>query len=1225
MAHAWMIGDLDVLRYVIKHELKDHGVKITKLKGTMRTNSSAPDVTQVQDINAFIPLFGVPLSHIPSCKDLQSGLEIPRFIQDCVQFLSKHLNEEGLFRKSGSHVRQKELQNKLSHGEPISNDTQVADVAGVFKRFFRELPEPIIPVRVQSSLLKCVSMEDEILQEWTSLLLLCLLPSRELQLLRYVTLFLAKVASNSENNKMDTKNLARVLMPTILGGDGGGSKTTQIERQIKLQTLVIEIMINNAKDIGLVPDYILDRMVKTKSRSTDSLDNIVSDDDLDRASDDNLDQNMRLRRKKRRSGTFQGFVNGLGQVSQKVGELLKPSGSLDNLNKTPEEMNSGGTPRNLRSSKRKASDDIGSLFSATKRKAMLRQMTVDPQYSKRGVYLHKSNPSSPMTPLQSTKPALGEIDAVASDGKTLFHFNTPSIKFADDSFSGFTSSPSSSATADSLPPGATPRRNKLKKLNPLNSRRFKRLSLGTIGGSSKTPTPLKPHQRQNNKCSINWERSYENVGHRLANQPFPEGLDSLRLIPRHPECRETFRHTSTGQTNENVTTTMYTPPQYLMKNRVRRQPSRRVKERGAATAADESKETFATSDDNSFDAVRHEGEGWTHGEKMGPCQSTDWSLSSEHGNAEGASSFDIDDPSCLTLSDTNEVEDMAHLDHEDKDREGRTHDDRAAPEPVILGKKTLTMCNDEIGSIQSYSVGKDSGQQRSSSHPLQYSESQKSVSSILSSVTVQSTKSYFSVEEEQEEAGEVSSPQVNSNTDIPYEDHSSCTEEERDNMEVVHSDEAKSEPVSSSGSKISGSLCSLDSTVSKNKTADWILKKTISLDSGRGESTEDLLPIQDDTDFDLTPRQLPSSLGDFDCKKYSHVEQQSLETSSCKDYAENLSPEPILHTESNFPKVNPSKLKPLKVNYNDSAMKKFHIMQKRLNADNGEKEYKSVKQKIRMFNSLSHDDVHNFGEVRRVRHHSGSTLPTSFYERKTTLMFTRKEEAPSPDVESVSLSPLVKSVSYDSGLKELSNQASELTKQVSDLSKQAIEKDEGTPPSQQLGSPDCFESVMNSAKQACDVTKQASVEDPVTPPSQRLGSQDSYEAVMNSAKKALSNFQRFAETCTPMSQRKPLAVRNTKGDYPIMQSLDDHQPSSPRINAVKSPSIKKQLKRLDSENSPSWQRGSPKGHQRPDNYMHLLKSPKRHHGSPVNPLVLNENKVGRRRSNARRVRREWQV
>lgn len=654
-----------------------------------------------------------------------------------------------------------------------------------------------------------------------------------------------------------------------------------------------------------------------------------------------------------------------------------------------------------------------------------------------------------------------------------------------------------------------------------------------------------------------------------------------------------------------------------------------MKERDATLASDDCKGTFETSDENSFDAVRHEDEGWTHGGKMRSHQSTDWSLSSEHGNADGASSFDIDDPCCLTLSDTNEVEDMAHLGNRDEGREDQTHDNRAPPEPVSLGQKTLTMCNDEIGSSRdtlSYSVVKDGGQQRSSSHPLQYSDSQKSLSSILSSVTVQSTKSYFSVEAEQfeEAAREVSSPQLNSNTDIPFEDHSSCTDEDRDNMEVLDSDEAKSEPVSSSGYKISGSLCSLDSTVSKNKTADWILKKTISLDSGRGESTEDLQPIQDDTDFDLTARQLPTTFGDLDGDTYSHGKQKSPEISHYKYNAANLSPEPVLHTESNFPKVNPSKLRPLKVNYNDSAMKKFHIMQKRLNSDNGE-EYKSVKQKIRMFNSLTHDDVHNLGEVKRVRHHSGSTLPTGLYERKTSLRFTSKEGAPSPDIESVSLSPLVKSVSYDSGLKELTKQASELTKQVSELSQQASEEDQVTCPSQQLGSPDLFEAVMDSAKQAFDLTKQAGEEDPVTPPSQRLGSQDSYETVMNSAKKALSNFQRFAETCTPMSQRKPLAVRNTKGDYPVMPSLDDCKPSSPQINAVKSLSIKKQLKRLDSENSPSWQRRSPKGQQRPDNYMHLLKSPKRHHVSPVNPLVLNDSKVGRRRSNARRVRREWQV
>lgn len=34
-------------------------------------------------------------------------------------------------------------------------------------------------------------------------------------------------------------------------------------------------------------------------------------------------------------------MNGLGQVGQKVGELLKSSGSLDNLDKTPENFETG--------------------------------------------------------------------------------------------------------------------------------------------------------------------------------------------------------------------------------------------------------------------------------------------------------------------------------------------------------------------------------------------------------------------------------------------------------------------------------------------------------------------------------------------------------------------------------------------------------------------------------------------------------------------------------------------------------------------------------------------------------------------------------------------------------------------------------------------------------------------------------------------------------------------
>lgn len=149
------------------------------------------------------------------------------------------------------------------------------------------------------------------MKEWTTLLLLCILPARNLQLLRYIMIFLADVASKSENNRMDPKNLALVLVPSILGGDSGLGKTVQIERQIKLQTVVIEIMINNAKDIGLVPDYVLDRMAKTKNRSSEALDYLTSEDELERSSDDNLENNLRIKRKKWRSGTFHGIYKEL--------------------------------------------------------------------------------------------------------------------------------------------------------------------------------------------------------------------------------------------------------------------------------------------------------------------------------------------------------------------------------------------------------------------------------------------------------------------------------------------------------------------------------------------------------------------------------------------------------------------------------------------------------------------------------------------------------------------------------------------------------------------------------------------------------------------------------------------------------------------------------------------------------------------------------------------------
>ena len=58
---------------------------------------------------------------------------------------------------------------------------------------------------------------------------------------------------------------------------------------------------------------------------------------------------------------------------------------------------------------------------------------------------------------------------MSEDGATVFKFQTPSIKFADDSFTAFSATPSGKADVGGATPAKKPGR-----LNPLSSRKYKR-------------------------------------------------------------------------------------------------------------------------------------------------------------------------------------------------------------------------------------------------------------------------------------------------------------------------------------------------------------------------------------------------------------------------------------------------------------------------------------------------------------------------------------------------------------------------------------------------------------------------------------------------------------------------------------------------------------------------------------------------------------------------------
>ena len=87
-------------------------------------------------------------------------LLIPISIKSIIDYLLKYgLEEVGLFRLAGSHAEIQELKNKLNMGETIDNEKpiyNIHDIGTLFKRFFRELPTPLLTYNFYHSFIASV-------------------------------------------------------------------------------------------------------------------------------------------------------------------------------------------------------------------------------------------------------------------------------------------------------------------------------------------------------------------------------------------------------------------------------------------------------------------------------------------------------------------------------------------------------------------------------------------------------------------------------------------------------------------------------------------------------------------------------------------------------------------------------------------------------------------------------------------------------------------------------------------------------------------------------------------------------------------------------------------------------------------------------------------------------------------------------------------------------------
>ncbi|XP_014105531.1 PREDICTED: rho GTPase-activating protein 11A isoform X1 [Pseudopodoces humilis] len=241
-----------LIRLAVLEELRaSYGIKVKS--GSCLTAAKAPGAAAATEGK----IFGISFHALPQSLVPEYGY-IPSFLVDSCEYLEEHVHTEGLFRKSGSLVRLKALKSKLDQGENCLSAALPCDVAGLLKQFFRELPEPILPPHLQEGLFKAQQLGNE--TKTATVLLSCLMADRTIAALRYFFNFLRTVSLRSNENRMDSSNLAVIFAPNLLHSNENEKISTSTEKKLRLQAAVVETLIDHAAEIGQVPEFILEKI-----------------------------------------------------------------------------------------------------------------------------------------------------------------------------------------------------------------------------------------------------------------------------------------------------------------------------------------------------------------------------------------------------------------------------------------------------------------------------------------------------------------------------------------------------------------------------------------------------------------------------------------------------------------------------------------------------------------------------------------------------------------------------------------------------------------------------------------------------------------------------------------------------------------------------------------------------------------------------------------------------
>uniref|UniRef100_A0A8C1JIB7 SLIT-ROBO Rho GTPase activating protein 3 n=1 Tax=Cyprinus carpio TaxID=7962 RepID=A0A8C1JIB7_CYPCA len=174
-----------------------------------------------------------------------SGQPIPLVVESCIRYINLYgLQQQGIFRVPGSQVEVNDIKNSFERGEdPLvddQSDHDINSVAGVLKLYFRGLENPLFPKERFLDLISTIKLETSAERAHHIQQIIITLPRTIIIVMRYLFAFLNHLSQYSDENMMDSYNLAICFGPTLMPiPDGQDPVACQAHVNEVIKTIII--------------------------------------------------------------------------------------------------------------------------------------------------------------------------------------------------------------------------------------------------------------------------------------------------------------------------------------------------------------------------------------------------------------------------------------------------------------------------------------------------------------------------------------------------------------------------------------------------------------------------------------------------------------------------------------------------------------------------------------------------------------------------------------------------------------------------------------------------------------------------------------------------------------------------------------------------------------------------------------------------------------------------